>query len=71
MFIRCITLQKKQSDIEVFLAFMFSFVPMPSGKRSPRWLYETGRIYERKGGKCLSKKFLISVVSSNYYGNAR
>ena len=30
MFIRCITLQKKQSDIEVFLAFMFSFVPMPS-----------------------------------------
>ena len=24
MFIRCITLQKKQSDIEVFLAFMFS-----------------------------------------------
>ena len=50
---------------------MFSFVPMPSGKRSPRWLYETGRIYERKGGKRFSKKFQISVVSSNYYGNAR
>ena len=42
---------------------------MPSRKRSPRWLYETGRIYERKGGKCFSKKFQISVVSGNHYGH--
>ena len=40
---------------------MFSFVPMPSRKRSPRWLYELLEFIKEKEVNVLAKNFKFQL----------